>query len=133
VIAAKPTASAYVHAVLSLYVQLPGTRSTPSRQDHRLAAALYERGIPLAVVRAALMLAAARRTLRSPQAAALPPIGCLHYFLPVIGEVQQLPPDPAYIDYLAAKLQPLMKQLCPATATPAASTPGQKTSLPGGR
>lgn len=106
----RSAASHYVRAVLSLYVRLPGTRPEPSRQDRRFAAALYNRGIPLAIVRAALLIAAARRTLRGPQAPALPPIGCLHYFLPLIDEIQQLPPEPGYLDYLAAKLQPFMKQ-----------------------
>jgi len=124
----RSAASHYVRAVLSLYVRLPGTRQTASRQDRQLAAALCHRGVPFAIVRAALLLAVVRRTLRAPQAPTLPPIGCLHYFLPVIDEVQQLPPDPGYLDYLATKLQPFMKQ----TPGPA-STAGQKTSLPGGR
>ena len=40
----------YVQAVLDLYVALPATRHAPGRQDRRLAAALYERGIPLGLV-----------------------------------------------------------------------------------
>jgi len=28
----------------------------------------------------------------------------LHYFLPVIEEVLELPPDPGYVQYLAGKL-----------------------------
>ncbi len=40
-----PQARAYVQAVLDLYVRLPGTRHTPSRQDHRLAATLHQRGL----------------------------------------------------------------------------------------
>ncbi|MGH2625867.1 MAG: hypothetical protein ACRDHY_04365 [Anaerolineales bacterium] len=119
-----PGPRAYVRAVLDLYVRLPGTRLTPSRQDRRLAATLHQRGLPLTLVRTALLLAAARRALRSPEAPPLPPVGCLHYFLPVIDEVGHTPPDPGYVQYLAAKLQPLMKP---------ASTIGQKTSLPGGR
>ena len=99
-----PAPRAYVRALLDLYVRLPGTRPTPSRQDRRLAATLYQQGLPLSLVRTALLLAAARRTLRSPAASPLPPVGCLHYFLPVIDEVCQTPPDPGYVDYLAGKL-----------------------------
>ena len=115
-------------SVLGLYIMLPGTRHAPSRQDRRLALDLHNRGVPLAVVRTALLLAVARRTLRSTDATPLPPIGCLHYFLPVIDEVSQIPPDPHYIDYLAAKLDPFMKR----AADPAPNA-GQKPSLPAGR
>lgn len=55
-------------------------------------------------VRAAMLLAAARRTLRS--GPPLPPVRTLHYFLPAIEEVLALPPEPRYVDYLAAKLKP---------------------------
>jgi hypothetical protein len=34
----------------------------------------------------------------------------LHYFLPVVEEVLELPPDPGYLQYLAGKLQPLVAQ-----------------------
>lgn len=105
-------------------MRLPGTRTTPSRLDRLLAATLHRRGIPLSLVRPAMLLAAARRTLRGPAAAPLPPVGCLHYFLPPNDEVSQTPLDPGYVDYLAGRLQPFMRP---------ASTAGQNTSLPGGR
>jgi hypothetical protein len=34
----------------------------------------------------------------------------LHYFLPVVEEVLEQPPDPGYLQYLAGKLQPLVAQ-----------------------
>jgi hypothetical protein len=119
-----PAARAYAHDVLDLYVRLPGTRQRPSRQDRRLALTLYRRGLSIDLVRTALLLAAARRTLRSANASPLPPVGCLHYFLPVIHEVSQTPPDPGYARYLAGRLQPFMKP---------ASTTGQKPSVSRGR
>jgi len=119
-----PRARTYVRALLDLYVRLPGTRRAPSRQDRRLAATLCQQGLPLSLVKAALLVAVARRTLRNPDAAPLPPVGCLHYFLPVIDEVQHTPPDPGYVQYLAGKLQPFMKP---------ASTTGQKASVSTGR
>ncbi len=97
---------AYIQAVLKEYVWLPGTPHKASRQDRRLASSLYAQAVPLAVVRTALLLAAARRTLRSPHRCPLPPIRTLHYFLPVIEEVLATPPDPGYVDYLAGKLHP---------------------------
>ena len=118
----------YVQAVLDLYVTLPATRHAPSRQDRRLAANLYQREIPLGIVRAALLLAAARRTLRSSDAPPLPRVGCLHYFLPVIDELRLAPPDPGYVGYLYAKLEPFLKH-----KPDQRSNAGQKTSLSTGR
>jgi len=129
----KPDLSrpSYVDAVLDLYARLPATRPKPTRQDRRLAASLYERHVPFSVVRTALLLAVARRTLRPKDAAPLPPIGCLHYFVPVLDEVLATPLEPGYADYLMTKLQPFLKN----TSDPQtlASTTGQKTSLSRGR
>jgi hypothetical protein len=94
----------YLEAVLETYNWLPGTPDRPSRQDRRLARELCRRGLPLRTVRAALLLAAARRTIRS--GPPLPRVRTLHYFLPAIDEVLHHPLDPAYLDYLAAKLKP---------------------------
>jgi hypothetical protein len=94
----------YVDATLATYVSLPGTPLRPSRRDRQLARELCRRLVPLRVVRAALVLAAARRTLRS--GPPLPPVRTLHYFLPAIDEVLHQPPDPAYLAYLDAKLRP---------------------------
>jgi hypothetical protein len=66
--------------------------------------------VPLPVVHAALMLATARRTLRSSHLMPLPPVRTLHYFLPVIEEVLHSPPDPGYVEYLAGKLKPFANQ-----------------------
>lgn len=98
----------YLDAVLATYSSLPGTPIQPSRRDRALARELCRRGVPLRTVRTALLLAAARRTLRS--GPPLAPVRTLHYFLPAIQEVLELPPDPAYVDYLAAKLKPFASQ-----------------------
>lgn len=98
----------YLDAVIETYSSLPGTPSRPSRQDRRLARDLCRRGVPLRTVRMALLLATARRTLRS--GPPLPPVRTLHYFLPAIEEVLEQPPDPGYVDYLAAKLKPFASQ-----------------------
>ena len=98
----------YLEAVLMTYNSLPGTPERPSRQDRRLALDLCRRGVPLRSVRTALLLAAARRKLRS--GPPLPPVRTLHYFLPAIEEVLELPPDPGYVEYLAAKLKPFASQ-----------------------
>ncbi len=98
----------YLEAVLAVYGSLPGTPERPSRQDRQLARELCRRGVPLRVVRAALVLAAARRTIRS--GPALPQVRTLHYFLPVIDEVLEHPLDPDYVNYLAAKLDSFANQ-----------------------
>jgi len=115
----RVTVRAYVQAVLREYVWLPGTPHKASRQDRRLASSLHEQAVPLAVVRAALLLAAARRALRSPHLCPLPPIRTLHYFLPVIEEVLATPPDPGYIDYVAGKLHPLAQRKAEAVSSQA--------------
>ena len=98
----------YIEAVLTTYNSLPGTPARSSRQDRRLARDLCHTGVPLRAVRTALLLAAARRTLRS--GPPLAPIRTLHYFLPAIDEVIEQPPEPGYIDYLANKLKPFASQ-----------------------
>jgi hypothetical protein len=100
------TRQAYVNAVVTNYVRLPGTPTHASRGDRRLAAALYERRIPLRVIWAAFVLAAARWSIRSPQQGKLAPIRTLYYFLPAIDEILTQPPEPDYIQYLALKLRP---------------------------
>jgi hypothetical protein len=94
----------YLEALLEAYSSLPGTPARPSRQDRRLARELCRNGVPLRTVRAALILAVARRTLRA--GTPLPQVRTLHYFLPAIDEVLHHPLDPGYVEYLAAKLQP---------------------------
>jgi hypothetical protein len=59
----------------------------------------------------------------------------LHYFLPVVEEVLELPPDPGYVQYLAAKLQPLVAEkdrLCApgATSSPPRRHTRQNSALP---
>jgi hypothetical protein len=94
----------YLEVVLATYSSLPGTPAQPSRRDRQLARELCRRCVPLRTVRTALVLAAARRTLRS--GPPLPPVRTLHYFLSVIEEVLEQPLDPAYVEYLAARLKP---------------------------
>jgi len=95
---------AYVERVLQLYQQTPETPARHSRLDRRLAAEFYERGVKLEEIEAAILLATARRLLRSPQAPKLGPIRSLHYFAPVIEEVRSNPLSESYLKYLRWKL-----------------------------
>lgn len=99
--------SAYLDAVLDAYLHLPDTPSRSRPPDHRLARQLYTRQIPLPTVQQALLLATARRYLRSPDAPPLQPIRSLYYFLPVIEELLQTPLPNGYDLYLKRKLAAL--------------------------
>ena len=94
----------YVSRVLNLYLGLAETPVRSSRLDRRLAEELYERQIEIEEVEAAMILASARRLLRSHDAPRLGPIRSLHYFLPVIDEVRSVPVSAEYIEYLRGKL-----------------------------
>jgi hypothetical protein len=101
---------AYVDAIVTNYVRLPGTPLRPSRQDRRFARLLHEQRVPLPVVYAAFVLAIARREIRAAAQPRLPAIRTLRYFQGVIAELLQTPLDPAYVRYLAAKIKPRVSE-----------------------
>jgi hypothetical protein len=94
----------YVERILRLYRQSPETPVRASRFDRRLAEEFYERQVKVEEVEAAILLATARRLLRSPEAPKLGPIRSLHYFTPVIEEIRSNPPSESYLEYLRRKL-----------------------------
>jgi hypothetical protein len=96
--------SAYVVEVLHLYLSMAETPTRHSRLDRQLAENFYEQQIKLEAVEAALILASARRLLRSSEAPKLGPIRSLHYFVPVIEEVRQSAISADYIAYLRRKM-----------------------------
>jgi hypothetical protein len=89
--------------VLDRYRKLPGTLHRTLRQDRNLALRLYDRGVPLQKIEDAFLLALARRTFRS-SSEPIEPIRSLHYFLPLIQELEVEPPLPEYLAYLKDKL-----------------------------
>jgi hypothetical protein len=101
---------AYVNAIVSNYARLPGTPLRPSRNDRHFAGVLYQQRVPLRVVYAAFVLAIARREIRSPSLPRLPVIRTLRFFQGAIDEILATRPDHAYIDYLAAKIKPLVAE-----------------------
>jgi hypothetical protein len=96
----------YARQVLEAYRSTPGTAGVVRRADRLFAARLYDRGVPLAAVENALILAAARRSARSADASPLGTIRSLAYFAPVIEEVLQLKVGPEYFQHLRNKLHP---------------------------
>lgn len=101
---------AYVDAVVSNYVRLPGTPLRASRADRLFARLLHEHRVPLRVVFAAFVLATARREIRAASLPRLPAIRTLRFFKGAIDEVLQAGLDPAYVHYLAAKIKPLVAE-----------------------
>jgi hypothetical protein len=97
----------FVAAVLERYRAAPDTPARAGPADRRLAGALFDRGVGLDVVAAAILLATLRRHCRPPDLPPLEPIRSLHYFQPVITEILRHPLEPAYLEYLADKMQRL--------------------------
>ena len=95
----------YVTAVLLLYLELPDTPSRPSAADQSLARKLHHDAVPLPLVESALLLGSLRRLERPPERPPLPRIRSLAYFMPVIAEMQQMPPLHGYLDYLRLKFR----------------------------
>jgi len=114
----------YVATLLRRYLSLPGTPDFVRPADRRCARALYRRGVPLATAEAALVVAAARRTLRSPKRPPLAAIRALHYFLPVIEELLEQPLVPGYVQYLAGRLRPARR----GSRSASAGAPGSRTT-----
>jgi len=103
--------NAFVRAVLDLYLGLPHSAARrPSPNDRRLAEQLFDRGIALPIVRAAMLLAVARRSERPIDAPPLAPIRSLYYFTPVIDELLASLPDPAFIDHINTRFQHLLNR-----------------------
>ena len=94
----------YVRRVLEAYRLTPGTGGAVRRADRLFVAQLYDRGVPLTTVENALILAAARCSVRPADAAPLGTIRSLAYFAPVIEEVLQLQVGPEYFRHLRNKL-----------------------------
>ena len=97
----------YLSAVLKLYLELPETPSRAGPHDRKSAAALYARGIELATVESALLLASLRRLGRPHDLPPLSPIRSLAYFFPVIQELLDTPIPDDYREYLRRKVQSL--------------------------
>src|SRR6058998_2949174 len=74
----SPTKNDYIRQVLDAYRCMPGATGVIRRNDRLLAATLHDRGIPLVTVENAILLAAARRIFRPPDAPALQPVRSLH-------------------------------------------------------
>ncbi len=100
----------YVQRVLDAYRSTPGTSGAVRRPDRLFGVQLFERGVPLAVVENAFVLATVRRLTRPAGAPPLGLIRSLAYFSPVIDEVLGLHIDDAYFQHLRHRLSRLLRQ-----------------------
>ena len=96
----------YVQKVLQAYQHTPGTTGQVRPPDRQLAVQLQQRGIPLRIIEYALLLAAARRIFRPPEAPLLTTVRSLAYFVPVIEELLTTQINEDYFEYLRRKLEP---------------------------
>lgn len=97
-------APGYVKAVLDLYRHANGTMGHVRSSDRRLAEELYRRGVSVATVEHALLLATLRRLVRPPEKDPLATVRSFAYYEAVIEELHTTPLDPGYVAYLRAKL-----------------------------
>ena len=104
----------YTATVLNLYLDLPDTPLRASLQDQRLAQRLFETGVSISVIEAALLLATLRRLCRPADVPPLPRVRSLAYFQPVIEELQANPVPVGYLGYLRLKLRKLVDNAGPA-------------------
>jgi hypothetical protein len=102
--------SEYVRRVLDAYRSTHGTCGAIRKPDRVFALQLFARGVPLAVVENAFVLACARRVARPAEAAPLGVIRSLAYFSPVIDEVLGLHVDDAYFRHLRQRLARILQQ-----------------------
>lgn len=99
----------FVDAVLQTYVSLPDTPSRARCDDRCLAIKWHRQTMPLFQVKAAMLLATARRTFREVELEPLEPIRSLRYFVPLIEEIQRSGVDKSYVRYLQQKLSPVLE------------------------
>lgn len=103
----EDTPEFYILAVLTLYIELPDTPASASPLDEAWARLFHQRGIPLGVVEAALLLGSLRRRGRLPDAPPLAGIRSLAYFQPIVEELSSTPVSESYRATLRLKLQRL--------------------------
>jgi hypothetical protein len=102
------TKTEYVRSVLDAFRRMPGATGAVRHNDRVLAAQLHDRGVPLLAVENAILLAAARRIFRPPDAPALQPVRSLYYVLPVLDEVLADSVSQDYYRYVRFKLDQVL-------------------------
>ena len=104
----QPDRASFVAAVIDAYRTTPGALGQARASDLKLAHRLFDSGVPLKVVTAALALAATRRICRPEDSQPLEPVRSLHYFKPVIDELLNCDPEPFLLTYIEDRLQRIL-------------------------
>jgi len=94
--------SAYLAAIIRLYLELPGAPRHASRSDWAVAATLWARAVPLDTLARVFKLATLRR-LRPGEP--LEPVHSLAYYRRVFDHLTPEALDPGYLDYVARSYQ----------------------------
>jgi hypothetical protein len=107
----------YVDAVRECFLGLGCANAKFGAADAAVARGLQRRGIPVAVVEDAMLLAASRKYMSWFEGNALGPIQSLAYFNEVIAEIQDKPFPPGYSAYLRKKVRELAESWSEAVKT----------------
>jgi hypothetical protein len=101
-------AELYVSTVLTFYIDMPDTPLRTNTVDQRQARTWFQRGVSLAVIETAFLLASLRRLARPHDVPPLPRIRSLAYFQPVIEELLANPVPEGYLLHLRLRLRRIM-------------------------
>lgn len=93
----------YVASVREMFLALACGKGSFGPADKETAADIARRGVPLELVRDALLVGEARKYVSWMNNGDTAPIGSLKYFNAVIDELQRQPIESGYRDYLEAK------------------------------
>ena len=103
--------SNYVREVLRLYLILPDSPKYAKVSDYNLAERLFDQGITLEDVEAALLLGTARRLFSRVNRGRSMRVHSLRYFIPIIMEITEGCFSDGYLEYLRRNVRPYFKPL----------------------
>ena len=126
----SPEQEPYVDAVRECFLVLGCGNGKFGAAEVAAARDLQRRGVPLAVVEDAMLLAASRKYMSWFEGKSLGPIQSLAYFNDVIAEIQDKPFPPDYSAYLRKKVRELAKSWSDAAKTREAASRGGSPTIP---
>lgn len=108
-VSAGQRASGYVAAVRQVFLELGCTSGRFGTSEEAQAKSLEKRGVPLDIVRDAMIMGACRKYVSWLNNGYSEPISSVAYFEPVIGEFLRCPPPADYRESLPMELKRLTK------------------------
>jgi hypothetical protein len=126
----SPEQKTYVDAVRACFLGLGCGNAKFDAAEVAMARDLQRRGVPLAVVEDAMLLAASRKYMSWFEGKALDPIQSLAYFNEVIAEIQDKPFPPGYSAYLRKKVRELAESWSEAVKTGEVAQRGGCPTIP---